>query len=392
MRISCLQENLAKGLSIAGRVTSTRVTMPVLENILIAVDNGRIRLVCTNLDVSINVWINGTVEEEGALTVPVRLLTEFVNLLPAGKPVKLDYLAQSRQLEVSCGQFRTAFNTIEANQFPDVQDSIHEMEATLQLDTHELRMMIEETAFAAATGEDRPNLACVQVELGDAGLTLAATDGFRLAVRRTILDQADRDQKILVPARALSELSRILADADSSKPVDIAVTNNHSQVLANLHGLGHERGSFVEVLLICQLVDAHFPDYNRIIPQEGVTSVIVDRNDLLQATRASFLLTRENNNIVTAKFKTEEGCIEISSESNDRGDSQNKLEARVSGEDLDISFNGQYLIDALTHIQTEFVVLDMTQNNRPAKLCPSASDNAEGRDFLQVIMPMTSAR
>ena len=392
MRISCLQENLAKGLSIAGRVTSSRVTMPVLENILIAVDNGRIRLVCTNLDVSINVWINGTVEEEGALTVPVRLLTEFVNLLPSGKPVNLTYLAQSRQLEVSCGQFRTAFNTIEANQFPDVQDSIHEMEATLNLDTHELRTMIEETAFAAATGEDRPNLACVQVELADAGLTLAATDGFRLAVRRTALEQAERDQKILVPARALSELSRILADADSSKPVDVAVTNNHSQILANLHGLSHERGSFVEVLLICQLVDAHFPDYNRIIPQEGATSVIVDRNNLLQATRASFLLTRENNNIVTAKFNTEEDCIEISSESNDRGDSRNKLAAQISGEGLDISFNGQYLIDALTHIQTEFVVMDMTQNNRPAKLCPSASEDSKGRDFLQVIMPMTSAR
>ena len=391
MRISCLQENLAKGLSIAGRVTSSRVTMPVLENILIAVENGRIRLVCTNLDVSINVWINGTVEQEGALTVPVRLLTEFVNLLPSGQPVHLTYL-ESRQLEVSCGQFRTAFNTIEANQFPDVQDSIQGMESTLQLDTHELRTMIEETAFAAATGEDRPNLACVQVELADAGLTLAATDGFRLAVRHTALEQTEQDQKILVPARALSELSRILADADSSKPVDVAVTNNHSQILANLHGLSHERGSFVEVLLICQLVDAHFPDYNRIIPQEGATSVIVDRNDLLQATRASFLLTRENNNIVTAKFNTEEDCIEISSESNDRGDSRNKLKARISGEALDISFNGQYLIDALTHIQTEFVVMDMTQNNRPAKLCPSASEDSKGRDFLQVIMPMTSAR
>ena len=199
----------------------------------------------------------------------MRLLTEFVNLLPSGKPVNLTYLAQSRQLEVSCGQFRTAFNTIEANQFPDVQDSIHEMEATLNLDTHELRTMIEETAFAAATGEDRPNLACVQVELADAGLTLAATDGFRLAVRRTTLEQAERDQKILVPARALSELSRILADADSSKPVAVAVTNNHSQILANLHGLSHERGSFVEVLLICQLVDAHFPDYNRIIRRKA---------------------------------------------------------------------------------------------------------------------------
>ena len=120
--------------------------------------------------------------------------------------------------------------------------------------------------------------------------------------------------------------------------------------------------------------------------------MIVDRNNLLQATRASFLLTRENNNIVTAKFNTEEDCIEISSESNDRGDSRNKLEARISGEALDISFNGQYLIDALTHIQTEFVVMDMTQNNRPAKLCPSASEDSKGRDFLQVIMPMTSAR
>lgn len=390
MRISCLQENLSKGLSLAGRANASRTTLPVLENILIEATEGQVRLVCTNLDVSINVWINATVEDSGAITVPVRLLADFVTYLPQGETVELTHDVKSRQVVVQCGRYTASFNTIEANEFPEIPQAIQDDADMHQLSSPGLRSMIDQTVFAAAVGEERPNLAGVQMHFQDGRLTLAATDGFRLSVRSAALDLLSEEEvKVLVPARALGEMTRILAESDRGQPVQMAVAPTSNQILFQIPGLPNERGSFIKVLLICQLIDARFPDYHRIIPTEHEARIVASTEHLLQATRASFLFTKENNSIVSATMNGDDNSIAISSESAERGGSENNIEAAIEGESLQISFNGQYLIDALSHLNSEEVVMELTQPSRPCKLRPVGQDEDE---FLQIIMPMSQPR
>ncbi len=391
MRIRCLQENLSKGLSLAGRVTSTRSSLPVLANILIEAKEGQLRLVCSNLDVSINVWVNAVIEEEGAITVPVRLLTEFVTYLPPHEEVELVYDVKVKQVKVTSGTNHASFNTIEASEFPQIPDSLaHFSEEPLQLNTPGLRSMIEQTVFAASTGAERPNLTGVEMHFNQGQLVMAATDGFRLSVRSAQLNLLmDDELKILVPARALAEMSRILTEADQDKPVQMAVTHNSNQILFDIPGAPQERGAFGRVLLLCQLIDAQFPDYKRIIPTEHESRIITSTESLLQAAKVSFLFTKEHNNIITTAVDCEGNCISVSSESSEKGDSNNKIAATVEGDSITMSFNGQYLIDALNHMGSEDVVLEMTQPTRPCKVKPVGQSDDQ---FLHIIMPMSHPR
>ncbi len=390
MRIRCLQENLSKGLSLAGRVTSTRSSLPVLANILVEAREGQVRLVCSNLDISINVWINAAIEEEGAITIPVRLLTEFVTYLPPHEEVTLVYDVKARQVKVSSGHNHASFNTIEATEFPAIPDSLDGDTTPLQLGIPSLRSMIDQTVFAASTGIERPNLTGVEMHFTQGQLIMAATDGFRLSVRTAPLNLlVDDELKVLVPARALSEMSRILAEADQDKAVQMAVTHNSNQVLFAIPGLPQDRGAFAKVLLLCQLIDAQFPDYKRIIPTEHESRIVTSTENLLQAAKVSFLFTKEHNNIITTAVDCESNCISISSESNEKGDSNNKIDATVEGDSITISFNGQYLIDALNHMHSEDVVLEMTQPTRPCKVKPVGQGDDQ---FLHIIMPMSHPR
>ena len=392
MQISCLQENLSKGLSIAGRVTSSRSSLPVLENILIEASDNGLRLVCTNLDISINVWVKAEVRDTGAITVPVRLLTEFVSFLPPRRQVELTHDVKSKQVIVQSGTYHASFNTIEANDFPKIPHEIDPQNEIHSLGTTGLRKMIDQTVFAAASGEERPNLAGVETYFGGGKLTMAATDGFRLSVSKTELGlESDSEVKVLVPAKALAELARVLAEADRSRPIQMAVTANSNQIIFKVAGLPNEPGSFISVVLICQLIDGTFPDYTRIIPNEedSKTRAVSSVEALLKVSRAAFLFTKEDGSIVSFNVDEVEKKITVSSQSAERGESQNSIESAIEGPALEISFNGQYVIDFLNHSYTGEVKMAMSEPSRPCTFTPVGQGEIE---FLHVIMPMSKPR
>lgn len=391
MRISCLQETLSKALSIAGRFTAARSSMAVLENLLMEAQDGHIRLVCSTLDISINVWVKATVHDEGAITVPVRLLSEFVTYLPSGQMVDLEFDTKSKQMNVSCGSYSADFNTIEANEFPNVPDTVHLDGARIrQLESRGLRSMIGQTVFAAATGDERPNLAGVDMQFTAGVLTMAATDGFRLSVRSAPMSLSEEEEiKVLVPARALAEMGRILSEADASQAIQMAVTSRSNQILFEIPGFPQENGAFAKVLLVCQLIDAQFPDYHRIIPTSHTARVVTSTASLLKATRASFLFTKADNNIISTHINPADNRISVSSESDQKGASENQIDAQVEGESMDISFNGQYLIDVLSRMESEEVMMELTESSRPCKVLPVGQGSDE---FLHVIMPMSNRR
>ncbi len=404
MRVSCLQENLAKGLAIVGRAVSARSTMPVLANILLEARDNQLRLAATNLEIGVTCWIGAKVEDEGSITVPARLLTDFVNSLPPDR-IDMELTARTQTLNLRCANFDANMKGIDAANFPIIPtiDGVTGGEEggmegmRIELEAPGLRKMVDQVVFAAASDESRPTLTGVEVTFKEGRITLAATDGYRLSVRSAHVDGSMPDVPItvIVPARSLGELARVSADADESRPVQVLVTRERNQILFQVWGKGGESkgGAFHRVELASQLIDANFPDYRAIIPKTHTTRTVVDTASLLKAVRVAFLFARDNANIVRLKIQPANGSgggqVSLAATSSDMGDSVNDLEAMIEGDDLEISFNAKYLIDVLSQIDEPQVVLETTQPTRPGTIRPLGI----GEDvFLHVVMPMHPSR
>ncbi len=403
MRVSCLQENLAKGLAIVGRAVSSRSTMPVLANILLEARDNQLRLAATNLEIGVTCWIGAKVEDEGSITVPARLLTDFVNSLPPDR-IDMELTARTQTLNLRCANFDANMKGIDAANFPIIPtiDGVAAGDGSMEgmrieLEAPGLRKMVDQVVFAAASDESRPTLTGVEVTFKEGRITLAATDGYRLSVRSAHVDGSMPDVPItvIVPARSLGELARVSADADESRPVQVLVTRERNQILFQVWGKGGESkgGAFHRVELASQLIDANFPDYRAIIPKTHSTRTVVDTASLLKAVRVAFLFARDNANIVRLKIQPANGSggghVSLAATSSDMGDSVNDLEAMIEGDDLEISFNAKYLIDVLSQIDEPQVVLETTQPTRPGTIRPLGI----GEDvFLHVVMPMHPSR
>ena len=227
MNVTCLQENLARGLGIVGRAVAVRSTLPITSNVLIATDHGRIKLAATNLDIALSCWIGGQIEEEGAITVPARLLGDFVNSLPAEK-IQLSLSPRSKQVKLVCARNEATIGGLDADDFPPIPAV--EDGGTLEIDPNMLREAITQVVFSAATDDSRPVLTGIDLVVEGDQLTFAAADGFRLAVRHLQLKKkvAER-QEVIVPAKALAELNRLLQEQE--EPVKMTFNANKTQVL-----------------------------------------------------------------------------------------------------------------------------------------------------------------
>lgn len=400
MKVSCFQENLAKGLSIVGRAVSSRSTLPVLGNILLEAKDNQLRLAATNLEIGINCWIGARVDDEGAVTVPARLLAEFVNSLPAER-IDLELSVRTQTLHLQCARYEANIKGIDAAEFPIIptvdngegpEETAVVLEgSTIALETAGLRKMIDQVVFAAATDESRPTLTGVEVSFKGDRLAMAATDGYRLSVRSVELEQPfAEDITVIVPARSLGELGRVITDANDEKPVQVTVTQARNQILFRVWGKGTEsRGAFHQVDLVSQLIDARFPDYRAIIPKSHTTRTVVPTDALLQAVKVAHLFARDNANIVRLGIQPGNGegpgTLQLAAVSTEMGDNVNQLDAMVEGGDIEITFNARYLIDVLSQISEPQVVIETTQSNRPGTIRPVGMGTEE---FLHVVMPM----
>jgi DNA polymerase-3 subunit beta len=380
MKISCLQENLAKGLATVGRAVATRSTLPVLSNILMESDEGQIRLAATNLEIGVNCWVGARVEEEGSTTVPARLLTEFVNSLPSGH-IDLELAERTQTLNLKCARFEANIKGIEAGEFPAVPtaDSIGGRNS-LHLEAETFKQMIDQVVFAAATDESRPILTGVLAKFHQGGLTLAAADGFRLSVTSADVGvDLDETTSVIVPARALAELSRISVDQED--PIELIITPARNQILFHLSSAD----------LVSQLIEGNFPDYNQIVPKSHTTRAIVSTQELLKAVKVAFLFARDAANIIRFNIvpgsELTPGQIIITGTSAEFGDNVSELDASIEGEPVEVAFNARYMIDALSVAGTPEVALETSSPSSPGVIRPVG-----GQEFLCVIMPMHITR
>ncbi len=370
MKLTCLQENLAKGISIVSRVVSTRAVLPVLSNILLATDEGRLKLSATDLSTSITCWIGAKVEEEGQITVPARLLADFVSTLPSAQ-IQMELVTRTQSLHLKCVQFEADIRGIDAQDFPLIPSEISDHKLAIPPAT--LRQMIEQVTLAAATDESRPVLTGTLAGFQDSLLTMVAADGFRLSLRTAPLSETVPEPlEVIIPARALRELARV--SAEEEEPIEITPSRN--QVLFRL--------SNVEI--VSQLIEGKFPDYGQIIPGSYSTRVVINTHDLLRATRISVLFSRDVANIVRLEMipgsELTPGRLIVESQA-EVGQNVGELDAIVEGDQMEIAFNGRYLIDVLNVVGTEQVALETSESSRPGVLKPVG-----GEDLVHVIMPM----
>jgi DNA polymerase III subunit beta len=383
MKISCLQENLAKGLATVGRAVATRSTLPVLSNILLESDEGRLRLAATNLEIGVSCWVGARVEEEGRTTVPARLLTEFVNSLPPGQ-IDMELNERTQTLNLKCARYEANIKGIDAGEFPDVPTiaSINSGQppTSIHLEADTFRRMIDQAVFAAATDESRPILTGVLAQFHQGGLTMAAADGFRLAVTSADVG-ADLDAvtNVIIPARALSELGRI--SSEQQDPIELLITPQRNQILFHLSNTD----------LVSQLIDGNFPDYNQIIPKSHSTRSVIGTQELLKAVKVAFLFARDAANIIRFSIvpgsDLTPGQMIVTGTSAEFGDNVSEIDAGIEGEEVEIAFNARYMIDALSVMGTSEIAMETSTPSSPGVLRPVGGD-----DFLCVVMPMHITR
>ncbi len=375
MNVSVMQENLARGLGVVSRAVSSRATLPVLANVLLKTEESGLKLTATNLEIGINCWVPGKVEESGEITVPARLLTDLVASLP-NQRIDLQLSAKDRTLKVTCGGSRSSIKGIDADEFPVVA-AIGEAPAT-SVDGRALRDALQQVVFAAASDESRPILTGVLTKLSGTAMTLAAADNYRIAVRSLSLEKpVSPEMSIVVPARSYAELMRILPDAEAT--VEITITPNKSQVLFHVEGID----------LVSRLIEGQFPNYEPVIPQSHASRAVLDREAFLSGARRASIFARDSANIVKIEFGGEssngEG-VSITAHAADVGDNADALEATVEGSPTSIAFNARYLLDVLANLGTDEAALELS-----GPLAPGVVRGVGKDDYVHVIMPVRTA-
>ncbi len=378
MKAIVKQQQLAQAVGIVARAVASRSPLPVLANILIQTDNGRLKLSATNLELGISAWLGAKIQEEGGLTVPSRTFADLVSSLPSDE-VTLTADLRTQSLNVRCGTLNTDIKGINAEEFPPM--STADSGTSLPLNVANFKDMIQKVVFAASSDDSRPNLTGVHMTTDGDYLVLAATDGYRISIASAILSPKPA-QKLdaLIPARALSELSRIAVDGDETLEMNFPV--GRGQVVFHLK----------DAELISQLIEGNFPNYTAIIPPSFKTHTVLTTADLLKACRQTEIIAREGNFIARLDIQPEGSTekppqLEISAISEQTGSSEVIVDASVDGTPLLISFNVRFLREVLEVIRTPNVLLETNAANTPAMIRPVGDDT-----FKHIIMPMNFQR
>lgn len=382
MIVTTKQPDLSKALSIVARAVSSRTTMPVLSNVLLDANTGFLRLSATNRDMAISCWIGAQIDDTGATTIPARLLSEFINSLPA-EPVRMELTTRTQTLRLDCARFSANMKGIDAYEFPLIPTYHEERTSntpiiegqsyTMSIDT--LRSAISAVTVAASQDENRPTLTGVECTFASGTLHMAATDGYRMATYQIDCQGSDEKIVLIVPARNLAEVARIASSATGD--VTVIVSSSRNQVLFSM------AADVGRVDVVSELIDARFPDYRATIPKSYDTLTVVDTAALLKAVRVALLFARDNANIIRCAVSPS-GHLRITATSAEMGDNASELDAQVEGAEIEIAFNARYVIDALSCVDQPSVVIKTTTATRPAMLTP----NGEDSPYMAVLMPM----
>ncbi len=372
MKFSCIQENLARALAVVRRAVSSRSTIPVTQNVLLTAENSVLSIAATDLTMTMTSVIGANVEEEGSVTVPARLLADFVNSLPVER-IDIESTKSPLGVHVECAGFESNISGRPAEDFPPIPTVTDGHVAVVN--PKDFQQAISQVVFAAASDDNRPVLTGVFGEVEGNDMKLVAADGFRLAVTSVVLSDTPAEGfEFLVPARTLSEVGRLLNNQESD--VEFTVTPRRTQVVFRLD----------EVEIVSTLLAGKFPAYSNLIPAAHSTQICANSDDFRRATRTASIFARDNGGIVRLQSEGSGGgeeFLRISAQSDEIGDNKGVIPVRIEGEtESKIAFNVNYLTDVLDVVQGE-VVMELSSAASPGVVKPGDSD-----DYKVVIMPM----
>lgn len=366
MKARILQEDLLKGLVTASRFVATRNPLPVLSNILLVAEKGKLKIASTNLETGISLQIGAKIEKEGSLTVPAKIIVELVSNLPAGQT---EIQTEEALLTIKSGTFSAKVAGIDAREFPPIPEKIEKKDLTFSSDI--LKKINDRVVFTAATDETRPVLTGVLLLFSQEKLSCVATDGFRLSLLELDYSSA-QEAKIIIPAKLVEEVSKVLG---GSSQIDVAIREAEKQLIF----------SDGNTTLTGRLLEGDFPPYGRIIPKKHEYMATLDRDELTRAIRASAVFARESASIV--RFKLTEKGIDVLAESQQYGSENINVEAKVEGigegNSLEIAFNYKYVLDFLGSIDKDSITFETEGSNSPG-VFRKVKDNS----YLHLIMPV----
>jgi len=367
VKLSVMQDNLARGLQVVSRAVSTRSSLPVLANVLLRTEDGGLKLTATNLEIGITHWVPAKVERDGALTVPARLITDLVNSLPPAGRVDLE--TEDAAVRIHSGRHQAHIRGIDAEEFPVIPAAGER--PTTRISQKLLKRALAEVTFAAASDEARPILTGVLTRFAGDRVTLAAADNYRIAVKAVSTMDPVEETSVVVPARSYIELARILADSD--EPVELILTPSKNQILFHLEGID----------LVSRLIDGQFPNYQQVLPSSHSTRAVVERQELLNAVRLSALIASSSANVVKLRLASDGHSALTIGAAADIGETEGEVEASVEGSPVTIAFNARYLHEALQNVDAEQLALEFTGPLSPGVFRPVDDD-----DYVHVIMPV----
>jgi len=366
MKFTCLQENLVKGLSVVCKAVPAKSSLPILSNVLILAEDGRLKLSATNLETAITTYVGASIEEEGAITVPAKSLLEFISHL---SPTTIEAELKSEVLHLQAEKTRSKFNGVSADDYPELP-VMPSGAKFLELDPKLFGLSISAAGFAASLDAGRPVLGGIMLSFESGILTIVSTDGFRLSEKVLNIMSKVPSFTVVVPAKTLMEVARIFNS--SEEPIKFVVNASDNLTLFEAE----------DVLVSTRIIDGEFPDYRKIVPQEKVTAAEFSAESLLEAVRLTNVFAKEANSVITMVFDPE-GLIRISSSAAETGENKTDIEASIEGDPLEVAFNSKYLLDLLNNVGVERFIFESKGNLAPGVFKPVGD-----KEYFHIIMPI----
>ncbi len=363
MKLHVTQENLQKALNSVSRVATGRGTLPILSNVLLKIVGNRLSIAATNLDIAITHFIGAKVEAEGSITVPARLMQDFISSLPSGV---IDLDLQDNKLHIRTEKYESTINGVSAEEYPVMPAITNGKE--LSIDAKVLKNGLQQVLVAASVDESRPVLTGVYIHTHEGKLFLVATDSYRLAEKE--LNKTQEDVSMLLPASALQDLLRVLSDADGT----VDIIHDDQQALFRV----------ADVELVTRQIDGKYPDYRKLIPSKFELQATLSKAEFINITKVSSLFARESAGSITIHLDEKEQQVSIRSIASQLGENVASATAKVEAEGT-ITLNSRYVLDALQCLQGEEVVFSFN-----GKLDPCVIKDTKNKDYIHVIMPLKS--
>ena len=368
MKFTIIKDHFSKNLQLVGKAVNNRSPLPVLSNVLIKTEKGRIKLSASNLQVTITTWVGAKVDEQGEITIPAKILTEFVSQV---QDEKIDASLESSILQLTTAKTKATFNGIPASEFPDIVGVTGGI--SLSLDYEAFLDGVNKVQFAVATDEGRPVLTGIFFKVYKKTMLMAATDGFRMAeYKLPIKENFEESVSCIIPAKYFVDVIKSF-DSDT-KTVSLTIDNEK-----NIMGI---KGEDIEAQL--RMIEGEYPDYDAVIPDEHTTEIKISRSELASGIKLANIFARDLGNMV--KISVEDEIIKALSQPTESGSNSTEMKGEVEGENLQIAFNAKYLLDFVTNITEDEIVFRATEAVKPGLFGIVGKDN-----YFYVVMPMKAS-